>query len=194
MSNLIDPSALGQSLRALGAARQQAMGDKQFMKMTKQGVFLYGIEENTVPDNELWAVNPDSFKLGVIGWQGGTVVGEDMVPIGSVPIPRIQDQEPIKSKDPSDGWKEQLSFEMKQVDGEAEVLFKTSSVGGISAGSKLAGQIGMHLQSEPGTPIAAVTLTSESYKHKKFGTIFNPVFTVLSWLTAEGEPAKKALV
>ncbi len=40
--------------------------------------------------------------------------------------------------------------------------------------------------------VPVVTMTSDSYEHKQYGTIFNPLFTIVKWISLSGvavEPA-----
>lgn len=191
---------LTKSLRALAAAGANTDG-KAFMKLDKNsGTFMYGPENIEVEDGERWALNQNSFKVGLIGWRGGQCVGEHMYPITSNERVNVDDMEHIPpTTDGSDGWKDQLTFEMKSLDDGTEVLFKTSSKGGMKAAALLAGQITPRMESDPDYAVAELELLVDSYKHKKFGRTYFPVFEVKGWLDQNGNKpgktkGKRALV
>lgn len=172
------------ALRALGAARRNA-GDKAFMKFAKGDGWVFGAEKIEVDENELWAVNPNTFMIGVIGWEDGEVVDEEMYPITAGKRVNHDELEPIK-KGEGNGWSDQISVELKHMGDGTEVIFKTSSNGGLKAMSLLADGCGDRMEANPDTPVPVCRLTSTSYRHKKYGKIHEPVFEIDHWVDMEG--------
>ena len=185
--NAGDAQKLAESLRK--TATKQSSGGEIFMKFTKGGEFLMGAESNEVGPDERWAVNPSSFMSGVIGWEDGSVAGEEMY---SVMSGKQVDWDALPTIPPGEGngWSEQMSVQLKSLDEDIEVLFKTSSNGGRSALAELAGEIGKQLHTNPEAPVAVVSLTNDPYKHKRYGKINKPKFVIEGWLDANGEPVK----
>lgn len=186
------PGNLGATLRTAGAQAAQA-GGMPFLKLRKQdGKLVYGVEETELKADEEWAVNFTSFKIGMIGWKGGQVVGEEMYPISHPEKVDLDSLEPIETGKDSDGWKDQITVEFKRLSDSTEVLFKTTSYGGKQMLGNLMGAIGGQLEENPDAPIAVVRLGSDSYKHPTYGLTFNPTFEIVSWLDASGKaPAPK---
>lgn len=188
----------------------KAAGGDPFLRLGRDGVWVYGAENLEVEEGSLWAINPLSIMHGWAAWtdhpgkQKNELVGELMVPMTS-PLP-------AKSELRDVGWEydQQLSFILKCVsehdkDGQAyedfgkQVLYKTTSVGGMTASKELIGKITAQL--DKGTAIVPlVSLESSSYEHQKWGKTFTPVFNIQKWveltddLPAElvGEAAEEA--
>ena len=99
---------LAGSLRKLAAAKA-AIGGKPFMRLAKSGKWEFGPESIVIEDAEKWAINPASFMVGMIGWKGGTVVGEEMYPLASEQRVDLGQLPEISSSDDADGWKDQLA-------------------------------------------------------------------------------------
>lgn len=184
-----DDAAVGM-FRQLGAEKAQA-GDKPWLKMTKAGRWIYGPAEIEPDADELWAINPKSIKVGFIGWKGGEVVGEQMFPFLSGNRVDPDTLEPIVSSKNDDGWKEQKSVELKSLDDGVEVLFRTSSKGGMSAFADLGTALAEQIAADPSHPVPVVKLSSDSYKHKQYGEIFTPIFEIVEWRTMDAEPKKE---
>ena len=180
---------VAQSLR--GLAQAQSIGDGMpFMKLDKNsGKFMYGAEAIEVDPGERWAVNPVSFHHGYIGWQGGQVVGEVMVPISS-PKPNPGELTPPIAAKGADGWQEQVTFTLKSLEDDTEAMFKTSTKGGRGGVSKLAGEMATQVAKNPAAPIPVIHLVSDSYPHKQYGQIYFPVFKVVGWMDANGNEVK----
>ena len=188
---LIDPNTLGASLRT-SAAQVVQQGGRPFLKMRKDGGWEYGPNSVPVTAADEWAINFATFKAGLIGWKGGNVVGEHMFPIGHPEKIDPESLEPINTGKKSDGWKEQVSVEMKNVRDGTEVLYKTTSYGGKQLAGKLMEVIGNQLAEKPDFPIVVVRLGSADYKHPEYGQTWNPTFEVLRWLDQNGQPEGSA--
>lgn len=155
-------------------------GGKPFLRLLKSGEWVYGAENIDVQDGSQWAVNPVTLMHGYACWVDSELRGEIMV--------SMTEPKPIRPG-PIDGtpYKEQRSFELRCVNGDdegTEVLFKTTSYGGMKMCDGFLGEIRDHLMS--GFPCPIVTLDSEHYEHKKFGRIYNPLMAVAGWCDMNG--------
>lgn len=187
------PSTSVSALRALGAARNA--GNELFMKFVKADGFMFGPEQIPVEDDEEWAVNPDSFEVGVIGWKDGQVVDEFMYPIDSGK--RVDRSEleiiPASTVDgQNNGWSDQISVRLHQVAEGLDVVYKTSTHGGKTALTTLAGEIAEHNGDEDDPyRIPVVTLHTDHYKHKTRGKVYVPKIEVAHWVDMNGDQKKK---
>ena len=187
------PTTEVSALRALGAARNS--GGDVFLKFASRGDgWEYGSESIPVEDDELWAINPNTFEVGVIGWQDGAVVGEEMYPISSGQrVDRAELATIPASADPNqnNGWQDQITVRLRALEDGTEVMFKTTTHGGLSAITDLAGACADQgdTNAEYGVPV--VRLKRDSYKHKKHGRMFTPKIEIDHWVDMNGQAAKK---
>ena len=195
MSQLpIDPAALSTALATAMQTMGGGDGDFQFMKMTKAGEFMFGADETEVQEGSLWAIDPRSIVKGFIKWsEGGELVGEEMAPIfGGQPI--------IKSALPESGvgWTEQVGFALACTNGDdkgTQCLYKSNSKGGLKAIKSYLSALQGQLATDPANSVALVALSSDFYKHKTYGRIYNPIITIESWMALDSTeaPAPKAV-
>ncbi len=69
---------------------------------------------------------------------------------------------------------------MKAIDSGEELVFATSSSGGISALGRLCNSYGNRLaMGSSGVPV--IELAASGYRHKRFGLVDVPVFKVVAW-------------
>jgi len=185
-------------------------GGMSYLKLSKAGFWVYGSDDMEVEDESLWAVNPNSFATGYIAWgDASNVLGEEMRSVIDDPI-LLSDLPDVGAK-----WAQQVAMQLVCVSGEdtgEQVLYKSSSHGGRKRYNEFLQQVIAQLTSgvsgEAIVPV--ILLESDSYKHKKYGTIYQPVFSIQKWVTmddgfsdaataepvaeepvAEPEPAKK---
>jgi hypothetical protein len=189
-SSSVPAERISGSLRKLAAARANT-GSKPILRFTKQGHWEYGPESIEIEPTEEWAVNPASFMIGMIGWRGGQVVGEVMFPLASPERVDHDALEPINTGNPSDGWKEQITFDMRHMKDGTEVVFKTTSRGGMNAVAALADAVANQIETAPEKPVPVVTMQADSYKHKQFGIVHTPIFTVVNWADMHGNVTPK---
>lgn len=170
-----------------------AAGGDPFLRLLQDGTWVYGAENIEVEEGSSWAVNPLSLKHGWVSWtdhpgkQANEIVGEVMVPMTS-PLP-LQ----TEMRDTGWPWVQQLSFDIKCLDGEdkgVQVLYKTTSVGGMAAIKTLIGKIMAQLDVAPGKPVPVIHLGSDHYSHKKYGKTFTPVLEIVDWIDMEGAGAE----
>jgi hypothetical protein len=157
-----------------------------YLRLNKGGIWIYGSDDVEVEPESLWAVNPSSFAEGYICWGDSEVLGEEMVSISADPI--------LLSTLPDLGrpWQAQCAMQLVCVSGEdkgTQVVYKTSSKGGTGRFKEFLQQFLIHLEANPGTDkfVPVVELLEDSYKHKKYGTIFKPIFQIKEWLTMDDD-------
>jgi len=168
------------------AVMGSGMSGLPFLRMDRHsGAFIYGQESIEVEEDSLWAVNPHSVQVGLICWgDARNVLGEVMVKAGQ-PVPQAADQ-----IDHGFAWAGQLQIDMTCLDGTDEgvtVRFKTTSLGGKRAITTLAGLIGQRAAAGNPAVVPVIDLKHESYDHKSFGKINNPIFDIEKWVSMEGD-------
>lgn len=194
-AGLVSRDELVRGLNNIVTAAPAVGGEYQFLKMDKgNGEWLYGQEETVVEEGSLWAVNPLSLQYGYIAWnEDNKVEGEVMVPIAR-PLPdkaslraETLDGQPSGKR----GWQYQQSVVLACVTGEdagTQVLYKQSSVGSQKLFNALVNAI--QSQAEKGAAIVPIVeFKSDSYKHDKYGRIYNPIFEIKEWRTLDDASA-----
>lgn len=156
-----------------------------FIKMDKQGNWIYGEDDDEVDPDDEFIIHPFSYQYGCVAFSDNQFVDEKLVSAFSDdPIPLAEDLEkefPIDKIQNGDGWKPQHGIIMQAKDGGPRIVYKSSSVGGIRALEKLIGTVGNRMSDNPESLFPVVTLDSTSYKHKKYGKIYTPVINVIGW-------------
>ena len=172
------------------AATIVTSGGDPFLRLLTDGVWVYGADNVEVQDGSLWALNPFSIMHGFVSWtdhpgkQANEIVGEVMVPAGS-PLP-IQSE----LQDTGWPWTQQLSVQLRCMNGEdvgTQVLYKTSSTGGMNALKATINKIMAHIEEDIETPVALVSLETDHYMHKKWGKTYVPVLDVQKWIALADE-------
>ena len=192
MSNL--PANLTNMAAALthSAGVAGSGGSDQYMKMTRGGEFEFGVDGTIPEEDSLWAINPNGCLHGWVAWGNsthdneGTNVGEMMVP-ATQPMPSEADLPDVKGD-----WSKATALQLRCTNGEDEgvqVLYKANSVGGRKAYAATLQAIVGKISAEDEACVPLVSLESDSYKHAKYGTIYNPIFNIQGWITMEGEKA-----
>jgi len=164
-------------------------GGLPFMKLHKNsGVFLYGQTDEEVQDGSQWAVNARSLKHGWCCWKEGSLIGEVM---DSVMVPMRPCPPPIHGQ----AFQQQYSMEMVCLNGEDEgvaTLYKNNSYGFRQAFEKLVrSDMRSRYEIDKRFFWPIITLHSESYEHKSYGEIFNPIFRIVAWADENGVIAGK---
>jgi len=164
-------------------------GGLPFMKLHKNsGVFLYGQTDEEVQDGSQWAVNARSLKHGWCCWKEGSLVGEVM---DSVMVPMRPCPPPIHGQ----AFQQQYAMELVCLNGEDEgvaTLYKNNSYGFRQAFEKLVrSDMRSRYEIDKRFFWPIITLHSESYDHKKYGEIFNPIFKIVAWADENGVIAGK---
>jgi hypothetical protein len=169
------------------ATPSASSGDFQFLKMTKQGEWVYGADELEVSDDSAFVIDPSSYSQGYVAWsKDGDLIDEKMAAAGQPPVL-------LSALDNSVDWKVQVGFALKGIEGAEDgeqLLFKTSSQGGKEVISALLAQIIAKARTGVSAFCPVVLLDNSWYKHKQYGKIYKPVLTVDEWVevpTGDGE-------
>lgn len=178
---------------AAQTARMASVGTP-FLRLLKDGEWVYGADDVEVQAGSLWAINPFSMAQGFCAWgtqgsaQEGTLLGEKMALItGTYP-------NASELADVGAAWNEQIQFDLVCLNGDdkgVEVRFKTSSKGGLRAFAGLLQDVSTAAD-EDGKFVPIVSLDSDSYVHKKYGRTYFPVFTVKEWQAPDSTQSEAA--
>jgi hypothetical protein len=189
---------MGQFRQAAVNARQTLAAASQqntLLRMGRDGLWIYGVDDVDVQDGSLWAINPFSIAMGFVAWGAqtgpdgkpgpnkGKLLGERMALITDpqpdlATLPVIPDL-PTSSAE----WKAQAAFDILCLNGEdagVQLHYKVTSVGGVRAVEGLLAQVIKQIDAG-GDCIPVVQLASDSYDHKTWGKIYVPVFDVVEW-------------
>lgn len=184
--------------RGIKAARAQVpeTGGDQYLRMLTDGHFVFGQGNHDVSEKTRLMVNPESFRHGYTCWTNkeGDAKNEN---VDELMVP-ITQPKPGKADLPDHGWpwKDQMSVQMKIMDGPhkgQQVLYKASSVGGVSMMAELLDALFEQLETDPEAPVLVITLYSDHYSHKKYGRTYTPHFDLVDALpmpSVEGGPAE----
>ena len=200
MSNLVKFAGAGlpsvESVKSLSTTLKSidagvaGLDGAAILKMDKTGHWVFGADQTEVESDSTWAVNPFSFLHGFIAWGAGQPLGESMVPV-SEPLPDVGPA-PAGSER---GWEKQIGFSLQCLTGDDEGLecrYSVTSVGGKKAVQELAIAIAHQVDRDQTKPAPVVRLKKDSYKHKKYGLVYTPVFEVVSWMSLEGPEPEAA--
>ena len=154
---------------------------KAFLKFDfKSGDFSFGRDGDDVTGETL-VVNTYSIQHGWTLWVNGAPqkVSVPFTEYLPDPMPPQAGNEPTESR----------SFEARFLDDEETiVVFDTNSYGGRRGVDTLLNAIKSRaLNGDSEYLFPKIELTSDSYKAKQGGTVYNPVFNIVGWLNAEGQ-------
>lgn len=195
---LPDRAKLSQALAGFSATKNALMG-KALLKLSKQGVWVFGADNEMLENGTRLVANPASLASGYIAWYQSQVEGEVMQPLSHGPVDPNQLKEvnsgsipPGKKAASGRGWEAQASIDlMTQSDVPLSLCYKSSSVGGMKALLSLAGDIAYDMDEDPNRCFPVVELDTDSYTHKEFGEVFTPIVAIVGWLDAEGKEIKE---
>ncbi len=167
----------------------------EFLKFTKQGEFIHGADEQRIEDTEEFAFNMSTLARGFICWKANEVVDEQMslvsVAGGVIKKEDLEDHGPYEGD--MDGWNDQAQVNLRSLETGTEMLFKTSSRGGLNAISGISKEFANKLKLAPKEmPVPIITLEPGFYKHKEFGKIFYPKFNIARWVALSEVELKAA--
>jgi hypothetical protein len=171
------------------ASTQISGGGKPLLRMSKAGEWMFGQANDECQEGSTWAINPVTLSHGYCCWVDGgpgqknELKGEIMA---SMAEPKPRRPEPIGDTP----YAEQRSFDLRCLDGAdegVEVLYKTSSVGGMRAVDAILAEIQKQVPLDPTHPCPVVLLQNDSYPHSKWGKIYVPVFVIVGWSDFEGD-------
>lgn len=194
---LPDKAKLSQALAGFSAAKNALMG-KALLRLTKQGVWVFGADSEVLKNGTQLIGNPASLSSGYVAWWQSQIEGEVMQPLSMGPVdptklsPVNSGSIPPGKKVPSGkGWENQASIDLiTKADVPLQLVYKSSSMGGMKTLLTLAGEIAYGMDENPARVYPVIELDADSYIHKEFGQVFTPVLSIVSWLDAAGEPIK----
>ena len=181
----LNPQALGKALSTRTQNMALESGDVPFLRLLKSGEWVYSADDTDVQDGSLWAVNPSSFMEGFVAWGEGELVDERMALMTGVPVVASDLPQVPEAKR---GWEKQIGFQLYCLNGEdkgTQVIYKTSSKGGIKATRAIINEVVNQINADPANIVPHVFLLMDSYKHKTYGKIYTPIFKVNAWSTFE---------
>lgn len=189
------PASNTELLNALSRVQnfaQKAAGNAgTYIKLTKAGQWVHGPDEIEVEEGSRWAVNPESIEFGFTAWNDqATQTGERMAGLYDTPI-TLEDLPPVDGK-----WSEQVGLAVRCLDGEdkdMDGLVYMSSKGGLRAMRGLISEILTEVDVSGGGTIPVIKFKVDSYRHKKYGKIFIPVFELDGFFAEGADEAMMAL-
>lgn len=193
-NNSVAPAASGNPF--LNAASSLGGGDSGvFIKFSgKTGEYTYGAEQEELEDGWKGAVNiAETAKLGWICWKDSEVVGEDMsLVLSGTKTAKSQLEDHGPYDDDEDGWTEQFSVELVELDIGEQMLLKNSSKSGLRAFGNLLNAYGKAIQKgqnlgddgEELIPVVEFSSTEFTPKNgKKKDKAYAPKFTIVDWIS-----------
>jgi hypothetical protein len=119
------------------------------------------------------------------------VVGERLVSINQ-PKPDV-----TQLPDTGFKWNEQWGVSMKCIDGadaDVEVVFKSTTLGGIKAIAELINKVRDRLNGgQHGGKVAPIVqCEKDCYPHSQYGRVWEPVMTIVDWMPLDGPAPAKA--
>jgi len=174
---------------ALRKVAQAATATYSFLKMEKSGSWVHGAQQTEVPEGAEFLINPATFDHGYVAWDDGEKLGEIIARITD-PLPELP---PVPAGAKS--WDFQLGFHLASADDGAQFIYRATSVGGKRVIAQVAAAVADRVEAGEAKLVPVVTLTSASYKHPKYGKIYNPLMDVVRWVSmpAPGETKADAL-
>jgi hypothetical protein len=173
-----------------------------YLRMGKDGVWIYGPENLEVKRGSEWAIHPLTVQHGYVCWEKNPDPTKTNSKLGEVMVPAGQARPPITSlTDYGYPWSEQVSFVLVGLDGDdkgVQVKYSAASVGGMSEIKKLLGVLAQKIASEQqrgggslsedtSEIVPVVNLDHSFYTHKKHGKIYTPVLPVVRWGTLNNQ-------
>jgi len=189
MNTAVVPFIPAQQAVALRKVAQAGTANYSFLKMEKTGDWVHGAQQTPVPEDAEFLINPGSFDHGYVAWGDGEKFGE-IIKLVTEALPELP---PVP--DGAKSWDFQLGFHLASADDGTQFVYRATSVGGKRVIAQIAALVAEKIEEGDAKCVPVVTLTSESYKHSKYGRIFNPVMDVVRWvsLPAPGDTKKDAL-
>ena len=186
---------LAESLAGFAATKSSIMG-KALLRLTKQGIWVFGVDNDELEIGTHLIVNPGSLASGYVAWWLGKVEDEIMQPLSMGPVdpnklgPVNSGTIPPGKKEKSGkGWEAQSSVDMiTQGDVPVTLCYKSSSLGGMKCLLTLAGDIVVGLSEDQRRVYPIVEVGVDSYQHKEYGEVFTPQLPIVGWLDEKGEP------
>lgn len=184
---------LGQFAKALATAQTNIAlkGGEDFLKLSKRdGLWYYGADETEVQEGSEWAINPGSLRMGYMAWGKGEVLGKRLVSI-------LTGQTVDRATLPNVGadWSETIAMQLRCMNGEDEgkqVEYEQNSYGAKKAFANILQAFQVQIAQDQVNIVPVVVMKSDSYTHKEYGLIYNPLFEIVRWVSLSGSEASAA--
>jgi len=182
----------------VGGALAAHLGERR-VKFSKQGDYALN-DVDQVPIGTKCVAHVNELEFGYIKWRDNAVVDRrgGRVADGYVPPPRAElgdlDQSEWELEPggkPRDPWQFQGSLPLTRLDNDEQLVFATTSKGGLGAVGKLMKSYGKRVAAKgdaTGAGLPIIELGSSSYKHPVYSKIFVPVLTIVNWTGPDGMP------
>jgi len=157
-------------------------GGKPFLRLLREGEFVYGPQSIAAQPGAHWAVNLASLQHGWVCWGEGELLGQVMA---SVNAPRPARPPAIEGF----AFEPQFGLSMACIHGEdkgVEVDYKNNSLGYRKAFDQLLSDVRTRYVADQQFYWPVITLETSWYMHKRYNRIFEPVFKIVGWADAEG--------
>jgi len=157
-------------------------GGKPFLRLSREGDYIYGPQNTDVQGGSHWAVNLASLEHGWVCWGDGELLGQVMCSV----------QLPAPARPPAiEGYQFEAQFGMSLAcilgdDTGLEVIYKNNSLGYRKAYDKLLADVRGRYAGDQQFYWPVIELETSSYPHKKYGKIYEPIFKIVGWADANG--------
>jgi hypothetical protein len=161
---------------------------KPLLRLLRNGEWVFGQSNEEVQEGSQWAINLMSLQRGWCCWHDGQLLGQVM---DSIQVPRPPCPAPVNGQ----GFAEQYSMELTCIHGDDAgtlVLYKNNSLGFKNAFADLMGKVRARYAMDRVNYWPVVELEMDSYDHKKYGLIYNPILKIVAWADADGNLAGSA--
>lgn len=172
-----------------------AAGGDPYLRLLRDGTWVYGAENVEIEEGSEWAINPLSLMHGWTAWtdykkKANEKLGEVMVPATSPLPPRTDLRELTDEEGNKCDWDQQLSLQFQCLTGEDEgtqVQYNTTSVGGLKAVKGILNAIARQLEVDMENPVPVVRIKTDSYQHKTWGKTYVPEFEIVDWVPLDDQ-------
>lgn len=189
--------SLRQGLQQVRATIPASVGGTPLLRLLKDGQWVVGSEDTVIRSGTEAIVNLMSFQSGYSCWtnrapgQGkNELMGEEMWGIGAMkpPASTLPVHHDPRTQDLCQ-WKDAMAVEFKMLDGamkDQQVLYKTTSVGGVRAMSALLDAALARIDEGTVYAFPILRLSSDSYNHNSYGRTYVPVLEIVGWADKNG--------
>lgn len=182
---------------AYGESATRGIGT--LLKFAK-GHWSAGKEGAAVKEGTRFYANMAGIRVGWQRWEDGKPSDERMVLMVTGARPPLRSSLGDHDKDlwdedsqgkPRDPWQFTNELPLVSEDGE-ELVFSTSSKGGINAIGELCIAYSKGRKMKPADAVPVIEIGTSSYKHsdKTFGTIYTPVLKLVDWVLGDVLPSE----
>lgn len=189
--------SLMSGLTRVKASIPASFGGVPYMRLLKDGTWVVGAENTVLSKGIEVVLNPMSIQSGYSCWTNrkpnegkNERLGEEMWGINedkphSTTLPTHHDP---RTQDLC-VWKDQMAADIKILEGklkDQQVLYSTTSVGGINAMTDIFDAIMARLKEGSTFVCPILSVNSSFYDHKSYGRTYTPAFEIVGWMDLNG--------